>query len=104
MPDEYDRIADLREITDLRERARRARYVAWQISDKEAAAGLMRYAEDLEMRASALEAENTLPPSAAVPSGEPPISEAVAALKPETPPAPESASEPSDDASEPEPA
>lgn len=108
MPDEYEKAADLREIADLRERARRARYVAHQITDLEAAKGLKRHSEELETRADALEAKYTLPLAAAVPSGEPPITEAAAALKSETPPEAKSDSDPSSDKSsdksEPEPA
>ena len=88
MPDDYEKAADLREIANLRERARSARYVAHQITDSEAAAGLMRYSAELESRADALEAKYTLPPAATVPSGEPPIAEAMAALKPEALPEP----------------
>jgi hypothetical protein len=55
MADEYEKAADLREIADLRELARRARYAAWQISDKEAARRLMRDAEELEGRADTVE-------------------------------------------------
>jgi|SRR5579862_6477430 len=87
MPDEREKSADLREIADLRERARRERFVAHKISDIEAAKSLMRYAEQLEAKADQLEAKYTLPPAATVPSGEPPITEAMAALKPETAPA-----------------
>jgi hypothetical protein len=101
MPDEHEKARRLREIASLGERARSARYAAFRISDVEAAAGLKRYAEKLEERADALEAPTTLPPAAAIPSGEPPITQAAAALKTETPPEP--ASGPSDKA-EPEPA
>ena len=54
---EQAKAAGLREIADLRERARRARVVAWQLSDRQAAKRLMRDAEELEMRADALEAK-----------------------------------------------
>ena|SRR5215469_4292159 len=106
MPDDYDKAADLREIADLRERARRARYVAHQINDIEAARGLMRHAEELECRADALAAEYTLPAAASVPSGETRVIEAATALKQETPPeaGSDSASESPGDKSEPEPA
>ena|SRR5579862_7463296 len=90
MPDEREN-ADRREIADLRERARRERFVAHKISDTEAAESLMRYAEKLETKADQLEARYTLPPAATVPSAEPPITEAMAALKQETAPEPETA-------------
>ena len=80
------------EIEVLRERARQARVIAAQMSDKTAAAGLVRYAEEFEARAVALEAVETLPPAAAIPSGEPPIAHAGAALKP-TAPEPETMAE-----------
>ncbi|HSC17733.1 MAG TPA: hypothetical protein VLC74_02360 [Rhizomicrobium sp.] len=82
MPDED-------EIAILREKAREARLVAAMISDKEAAQGLVRFAEEYEARAAALEAEVTLPPPAAIPSGEPPVAQAGVALKPDLPPKPE---------------
>lgn len=85
MPDEYDKAADFRAIADLRERARKARYVAWNISDKRGAGELVRHAQELEAKADALEARYTLPPAATVPSGEPSIVQAAAALKPERP-------------------
>ena len=56
MSNEREKAADLRLIAELREGARRARYAAWQISDKQAARGLLRDAEELESRADALEA------------------------------------------------
>lgn len=102
MPDDYEEAADLREIADLRERARRARYVAHHINDNEAAQGLRRHAEELECRADALAAKYTLPAAAAIPSGEPPIAEAAAALKPETTPGAESESAPGPSADKPE--
>lgn len=106
MPDEYDQAADFRAIADLRERARRARYVAWNVSDKHASNELIRHAQELEGRADALEARYILPPAATVPSGEPPIVQVAAALKPERPlePTPGSAPDPSSDEAEPEPA
>ena len=88
MPDEN-------EIAILREKAREARLVGGMISDKEAAQGLVRFAEEHEARAAALEAEAmlpppaTLPPPAAIASGEPPIAQAGAAPKPDAPPKPE---------------
>lgn len=100
MPDDYERARDDREIANLRERARRARYVIHHISDKQAADGLKRHAEELEARADALAAKYTLPEAATVPSGEPPIAEAMAALKTEAAPEPE----PPDEKPEPEPA
>ena len=104
MPDEYEKARDLREIAHLREQARRTRYVISQINDNEARAGLKRYAEETESKADALEAKYTLPPAAAEPSGEPPIAEAMAALKLETAPEPESTSDAPADRAEPEPA
>ena len=78
MPDE-DEIAILREL------AKHARQVAGQIDDQQAVAGLLRYAEAQEARARELESATVLPPAAAIPSGEPPIAHAGAALKPELP-------------------
>src|ERR1051325_3693118 len=70
------------EIAILLERARVAREIAAQISDRAAANGLLRYAEEYEAKASALEAQTTLPLAATIPSGEPSIARAGAALKP----------------------
>src|SRR5947199_10356728 len=69
----------------MRERAAQAREIAAQISDRAAAKGLLRYAEEYEAKALALERETTVPAAAAIPSGEPPIARAGAALKPEAP-------------------
>jgi hypothetical protein len=91
MPDEYEKARDLREIEALREQARRSRALMRQSSDQ--AGWLKQRTEELEAKADALEARYALPPAAAVPSGEPPIAEAAAALKPETPGEPESASD-----------
>jgi hypothetical protein len=88
MPDED-------EIAVLREYAARAREVAKVISNQEAADGLLRYAEQQEAKADELEDMPVLPPAAAIPSGEPPIARAGAALKSEIPP--ESAPGPSHD-------
>jgi len=52
MPDERD----IREIANLRERATRARFIARYLSNKEAARGLVRDADELEARADRLEA------------------------------------------------
>ena len=105
MPDDYEKARDLREVTKLREQARRSRVLMHQISDREGARWLKERAEELEARADSLEAKYVLPPAAAVPSGEPAITEAMAAMKPETAPDPQ---EPTSDAPvdkpEPEPA
>jgi hypothetical protein len=69
----------------LREQAGQARELAGTISDGAAVAGLLRYAEQLEAQADELEAKPVLPNAAAVPSGEPSIGRAGAALKPEAP-------------------
>lgn len=69
---------DVMQISELRARARGARCVAQQVSDKEAARGLLRYADELETRADFLEAEEAGPAA--------PVDHAGAALKPEQPP------------------
>jgi hypothetical protein len=103
MPDAREKAADLREIADLRERARRERFVAHRISEIEAAKALLRYAEQLETGADRLEAKYALPTAATVPSGEPAITEATAATKSELAPPPEKESAPFEKP-EPEPA
>ena len=82
MPDE-------KEIAILRERAAQARKLALAVTDQQAAAGLLRYAEEQEAKASELEGIPVLPSAAAIPSGEPSIAHAGAALKPEVPLEPE---------------
>ncbi|HEX3429880.1 MAG TPA: hypothetical protein VHT03_03260 [Rhizomicrobium sp.] len=89
MPDDHEKARDLREIAALREQARRSRSLIPQVSDKAGSDWLAQRAEELEARADALEAKYTLPAAASVPSGEPPITEAMAALKPEAVPEPE---------------
>jgi len=84
----YDKVAALRAL------AAQSREVATQISDKVAAAGLVRYAEECEAQATDLETLPTLPPAAAIPSGEPPVARSGAALKPEVVPHPEQAPDP----------
>ena len=89
MPDD-DKARDLREIADLREEARRKRYLIPHVSDREGANWLKQRAEEAEAKADTLEAKYILPPAATVPSGEPPITEAAVALKPVAAPEPES--------------
>jgi hypothetical protein len=83
----------------LREKAMAARRLAADIDDAMAAKSLLSYAATLEERIKELEATPTLPPAAAIPSGEPPIAHAGAALKPEVP----AESEPPSDPDEPKP-
>lgn len=78
---------DDREV--LRDKAQAARRLASEMNDALAARHLLQYAESLEARIEALEAAPELPPAAAIPSGEPPIARAGAALKPEVPSGPE---------------
>ena len=72
------------QIELLLEHARQAREIAKLISNEEAAAGLIQHAEEYEAQAAQLDddAIPTLPAAAAIPSGEPPIAHAAAALKP----------------------
>ena len=88
-------MADEKEIAILRERAAQARNLALAVTDQAAAAGLLRYAEEEEAKATELEGIPVLPSAAAIPSGEPPIAHAGAALKPDVPPGPE-AEDPAD--------
>ena len=104
MPDEYEKARDLKEIVEIREQARRSRVLMHQVSDQDGARWLKQRAEELEARADALEAKYVLPPAAAIPSGEPAIAEAAVALKPQTPPEPESTSDAPADKPESEPA
>jgi hypothetical protein len=72
----------------LREKAVAARRLAAEIDDAMAAKSLLAYAASLEARLEDSESTPVLPPAAAIPSGEPPIAHAGAALKPELPPEP----------------
>lgn len=74
-------MADEEDIAILRERAAHARVLASAIADPVAVDGLVRYAEQLEGKAQELDVAPVLPDAAAVPSGEPPIAHAGAALK-----------------------
>jgi hypothetical protein len=71
------------------------RRLAADINDGMAAKSLLNYAASLEARIKELEDTPTLPSAAAIPSGEPPIAHAGAALKqevalePEPPPDPD---------------
>jgi hypothetical protein len=79
-------MADEEDVAILRERALHARTIARSITDPVAMNGLLHYAEELEAKARELEEVPVLPEAAAIPSGEPPIARAGAALKVETPP------------------
>ena len=76
------------DVSVLRERAVQARKLGKSINEEAAIAGLVRYAEELEAKADASEAVSVLPEAAAIPSGEPSIPYAGAALKPGVPPQP----------------
>jgi len=68
---------------ELRDKARAARQLASEMDDGMAVKNLLAYADTLEERAKEVEGTATLPPAATIPSGEPPIAHAAAALKPE---------------------
>ncbi len=73
----------------MRERAIQARRLAHSVNDAQAVAGLLRYADEQDAKANELAATPVLPAAAAIPSGEPPIARAGAALKTEVQPDPE---------------
>lgn len=83
----------MRDIYALRELAKHARELAKRIRDSEAVRGLLRYAAEQEAKADQLEAAPVLPAAAAIPSGEPPIARAGAALKTEVLPEPDTPAE-----------
>lgn len=85
---------DGNDVSALREFAKQARELAKNINDTEAVAGLLRYAEEQERKATELEATPVLPDAAAIPSGEPAIARAGAALKPQAPPQPDKPEDP----------